>query len=127
MSKPDIKKPVLYREERDTKTPEHQRALSLIKEAGELVKPYGAEVLGMVTFFVAVRHNLMLGQGEIFFPKISTGMNVSQDVAKLFATSIRDESLAMLGMKMTSMRPGTVEEKEEKKEIEALTKEQGLQ
>lgn len=118
-----------YREEREM-TQEHQKAVNLLTQAGEIAKEYSSELLGSFSFHICSRYNPLTGKGELSVAKLATELNISQEVAKAVAEIVRDESLALLGMKMLSAKPLTKDERaqsdELQKEIKALAAEQGI-
>lgn len=123
------KGPEYYREEMEMDR-ERQHATDLLKQTGEIAKPYGSEVLGSFSFHVCAKTNILTGKGELSVAKVATEMNISQDAAKAVAEIVRDESLRLLGMKMMNTNPLTKDQKLEQedlqKEIAALARQQGL-
>ena len=105
---------------------EQKRAIELLRQAGELSKPYDSTVLGSFSFHIFAKKDLMTGGGNVGLVTLSTEIDVKEEILGQLLEPIRDTILKLFGGELKYVRPRTEAEVEEDTALQIRAKESGL-
>jgi hypothetical protein len=85
-------------------------AKNKIREARDLLKPYGQEPVGTIVLHLYSGLDLLTGLGNVSVITQSVDMNISQEAVKHLIPEIKWRVLEALGGRALKLSPKTVEE-----------------